>query len=1139
MLFVWISIAAVYLGFVFWLGTWGDGHSKKAKAISSHRYVYGFALAIYCTAWTYFGAVGEAARNNWNYLPILLGPILLYLFGYRILIKLIKVSKKQHITTIADLISSRYGKRQIVALVVTLIVLLASIPYIALQLQAIGSAFTLVTGSDDVEIVVFSASVFIALFCVFFGTRRTDVTEYRHGLMLSIAFESVLKLVALFLVALVAVWFLLSEDMPVSTEFMSEKAIMESFAGGAFWLQTLVAGLAVLCLPRQFHVAIIDNLNIKHVDTARWLFPIYLAIIAVFIPTIASAGSGLFAGSDIKPDNYVIALASESGFIGLKIIVFLGGISAAMAMIIISTLTLSTMLSNDVILPKLLSRETDLAKQQSQIGLILGLRRVVILTILLLSYACHILLSSNMPLSSIGLLAFSLVVQLSPAILFGLYWQKGHAHGVIAGLVAGIFTWVLMLIMPILSGVASDGLSSELISITAVIALAVNCLFYLLFSYLSKPSLIDKIQASAFVNEVEEGNRNFNDALTNATAEDLVTVLQTFLGDQRAEHLLKAFELNHERKLDFKEAPDSDFINFCERSLGGVLGASSSSLLIKAVLLDKQFNFEQMVSVFDDTTQAIKTNQTILFTALESIPQGISVIDKDLCLVAWNQQYLKMFNYPKDMISVGTPVEDLVRFNAKRGECGVGELEQLVSKRMEHLRVGKPHKFSRQRSDGRVIEMIGNPLPNGGFVTSFNDITEYIEIQRALKEANIDLEKRVSRRTDEVKTINNELRNEISQRKAVEQELVEAREIAEQANASKTRFLALASHDVLQPINSAKLYLSSLDSEQVSEDVRKTLDKINSSVESSESLIATLLEIAKLDQGALQPTMTSVSLHHLVNQLRHEFTDMAAKKGLSFKVLGSDDVWLNTDSVYLQRILRNLLSNAIKYTQEGGVRLSIRPRKKGVLIQVWDSGEGIAESDIDKVFNDFYRAHDGNERGVGLGLAVVERLSRLLGVSLSIKSELYRGTCMSLLLDYGERREVIEESVAKVSSLSGLNVLCLDDDQNNIDAMHTLLSKWQVDVVTASNTHNALLRASKDEPSAILADFQLGEELDGLDCIALIRERLDKDIPAVLVTAVREKSVIERAEAMNVKYLSKPVKPAKLRMMLRGIKQAL
>ncbi|MFT7312997.1 MAG: Na+/proline symporter, partial [Paraglaciecola sp.] len=259
----WVALSIIYLTGLFWLAKWGDSNTKWAKAISSHPVIYSLALAIYCTAWTFFGAVGEASRETWDYLPIFLGPILVYLFGYRFLLKLIRVSKRQNITTIADFISSRYGKSQTIALLVTLIALLATIPYIALQLKAVGAAFLMVSGQSNSELVILLATVFIGLFSMYFGTKHTDVTEYRRGLMVAISFESLIKLFALIVVAIIGYLAYGDESTPLLAEFGTAKAF-DNILSFSFFAQTLMAAAAVICLPRQFHVAIVDNLKLSH-----------------------------------------------------------------------------------------------------------------------------------------------------------------------------------------------------------------------------------------------------------------------------------------------------------------------------------------------------------------------------------------------------------------------------------------------------------------------------------------------------------------------------------------------------------------------------------------------------------------------------------------------------------------------------------------------------------------------------------------------------------------------------------------------------------------------------------------------------------------------------------------------------------
>jgi Na+/proline symporter len=341
--------------------------------------------------------------------------MLVYVFGFRFIQKLTLVSKKQHIITIADFISSRYGKRQTVALVVTIIALLATIPYVALPLKAIGSAFQLVSEQQDSELIVLLGIIFIALLSIYLGTQKTDVTEYRRGLMLAIAFESSVKLLALLVIAIVAffIWHA-SSTTPLLQSFTTTEAL-STFESFPFIAQTIIVGAAVICLPRKFHVAVVDNLSLERLKTARWLFPLYLGLIAITIPVIAVAGQTILANTSAQPYIYVLEMTLISG------LVFVGGISAATAVIIVATLTLSTMLTNDVILPKLLAKHSTSYHQHNVSKIILVTHRFVIAGLLLLAYLYHQQMGNSRSLASIGLIAFLLVIQLLPAIVGGLY----------------------------------------------------------------------------------------------------------------------------------------------------------------------------------------------------------------------------------------------------------------------------------------------------------------------------------------------------------------------------------------------------------------------------------------------------------------------------------------------------------------------------------------------------------------------------------------------------------------------------------------------------------------------------------------------------------------------------------------------
>ena len=1125
----------LYFAGLFWLARWGDSSSPTARKFSRHPAVYSLTLAIYCTSWTYYGAVGNAANGGWSYLPIYIGPVLLLVIGFPFLKKILDISKKQNLTSLADFLSSRYGKRRNVSIMVTLIALLATIPYIALQLKALGMSFSIVANSegeswlrnDDMVLV---ATAIMSFFAIAFGTRKVDITEYRGGLMLAIAMESVVKLLALIAVAVFS-FSLTDIGSSFNTTAFADWE-MQDFYSANFLTQTLMGAAAFICLPRQFHVAIVDNQNPRDLVTARWMFPIYLVLICAAIIPITVAGLNSFTQGSVNADTYVLTLPLLTNNAFLTIVAFIGGLSAATAMIIVATLALSNMISNDVMLPLLFRKDQDNLEQSGDLSQrIIMIRRLTIIGILLSGYLYHQLFSSNAALSNIGLIAFSLVIQLMPVLIGAVYWKTGHAKGAYAGMGAGLFIILLFVLNP---DPEVNVRQTDYLVAMVLTSITLNATAYIIFSLNAKPRLLDKLQAAAFINPSLDAQEGEKQARINIPNADLITLLRKFLGQKRTENLLTEYRRDNEDELVTNEIATTDFVQHCELLIGGVIGASSSRSVMSAVLSGKAIKFEDMLTFFGDTTDALSFNQNILYTSLESLDQGISVVNEELQLVAWNKRYLELFNYPTELIKVGTPIEHLIRYNAEHGECGPGEVEQHVTKRMNFMRTGSAHRFLRERADGSVIEMVGNPLPKGGFVTSFTDITEHIETQQALNESNIDLEKRIQDRSQEVSEINTALKAEIERRSFVEEALKVAKADAEQANALKTRFLALASHDILQPLNAAKLYLASVEKTNLDTENREILEKVGISLTSTESLIQTLLEISRLDEGMIENDEKVFALSEILKPLLHDFAIVAEQKGLKFHSHVRDAV-VKTDPIHLRRITQNLISNAIKYTRSGGVLVACRMKGNKACIEIYDTGPGISEYEQTQIYNEFYRIRGHNEPGVGLGLAVVSRLSDLLELSIEIKSNLGRGTRFSYCLDMVDQpaeQTTFTPVTAKKSNID-LNVMCIDDEQENLNALAALLKKWGCENHSYTSPDDFISNLKAVAPDILLVDFQLNDEhYNGIELVAECRRLLKREIPAVLITAVRDKSLRAETKEAHISYLPKPVRPAALRALL-------
>ncbi len=430
--------------------------------------------------------------------------------------------------------------------------------------------------------------------------------------------------------------------------------------------------------------------------------------------------------------------------------------------------------------------------------------------------------------------------------------------------------------------------------------------------------------------------------------------------------------------------------------------------------------------------------------------------------------------------------------------------------------------------------MIGNPLPEGGFVTSFSDITTHIATQNALEEINMDLENRIEARTQEIRNINLDLQAQIASRVEIEKALTEAKKEAERANDSKTRFLALASHDILQPLNAARLYLASIDNPQLSKNNQDTLHKLGDSLDSTVHLMSSLLEIAKLEQGAMNPTPRHFSIHDILSPLANEYAILSKDKGLTLKVRGKDCI-VHSDTTYLRRIIQNLVSNAVKYTDNGQVLVACRHRRHSLRIEVWDTGPGISEVEQQKIFNDFYRIHKSDNKGVGLGLGVVKRLCDLMSIPLNVVSIPGKGSRFSIDVPIGDSALVQQKVTLKsaVESKPQLSVLVIDDDPKNLEAMATLLQKWHCQYTLFSCVQSAIDFGKQHKaPDVMLVDYQLGESCDGVTLIKTLREIWQHEVPAILITAVRDPELKTHVKTQGIHYLSKPVKPAKLKALL-------
>jgi signal transduction histidine kinase len=476
------------------------------------------------------------------------------------------------------------------------------------------------------------------------------------------------------------------------------------------------------------------------------------------------------------------------------------------------------------------------------------------------------------------------------------------------------------------------------------------------------------------------------------------------------------------------------------------------------------------------------------------------------------------------LISVGRPIADIIRYNAERGLCGPGEAEVHVARRLHWMRQGRAHTSERLFPNGRVIELIGNPMPGGGFVMSFTDITAFREAEQALTEANEGLEQRVTERTHELSQLN--------------MALTEAKGTAESANQSKTRFLAAVSHDLMQPLNAARLFSAALSHQDdgLSSEAQKLVHHLDSSLRSAEDLISDLLDISRLENGKINPDPKPFVLNELFDILGAEFQALARDQGLKFRVRGST-LRVDSDIKLLRRILQNFLTNAFRYAL-GPVLLGVRRRKGELCLEVWDRGPGIPEDKRQVIFEEFKRldSHQTRaEKGLGLGLAIADGLCRVLGHSLQVRSWPGRGSVFSVSVPLAQAQTAMPAKVAPLNGkvLSGAQVLCIDNEDSILIGMNSLLTRWGCQVWTARNRDEcATLLSDGVRPQLALVDYHLDHGETGTELMAWLRTRLGEPVPGVVISADGRPETVAQVHAAGLDYLAKPVKPAALRALL-------
>ena len=1261
-----VSITALgYLGLLFAIAFYGDRHAAHWRSGAKEPVIYALSLAIYCTSWTYYGSVGRAATVGSDFVLIYIGPVLMLLLGYPLLRKVLHIARANNVTSIADFIGARFGKSQAVAALATIIAVVGVLPYIALQLQAVTLSFDALVFANDGSVPVHApplwrdTALYVALtmaaFSILFGVRHVHASERHHGMIIAIAFESLVKLGAFLAVGIFVTFGMFAGPGDLTRRLAADSTLATTLSHTNFqpaWLAiTLLAAFSFICLPRQFHVAVVESGRPTNLRMAVWLFPLYLLAINLFVPAIAAAGLLSFNGGTV-PDLFVLLLPMSAHQSALSLAVFVGGLSASTSMVIVECVALSTMICNELVVPALLrGRALRPAGGAAMGGLILTIRRIAIIVTLLAAYLYHAAIGDRYPLASIGLISFCAVAQFAPALLAGIYWRGAHRLGALAGMGGGALVWAYAVLLPSLSEagwlspISAGSLPPMLARLDPLTngvlwSLLVNTGLLIGVSLLARHRDRDRQQAEAFVAGEEWPDAAPPESFGGTAAfDDLKGLAVRILGSERAERAFAGPVAAYRGK---------ELAAFAERLMSGAIGAASARIMVAAVLRRHHASFGTRRRLLNEASEAILFNRDLLRATLENTSQGIGMFDPALRLAAWNRRLLELLGIPEDLAQFGTPLADIASSPQRRNAETSLDLAMLLGDQDDVDRRARPHTYQRRRADRRVLELQTNPMPAGGFVlvctditdsvqtlealrdserrmrvytdnvpvlityvdreeryrftnepyqkalgqpgavvigrtlrqvlgedryrrlkdhidgalagqrrsfeiefphsaieiargtyiphvdeagavigffTLYQDITEQRHAERVLREANEMLELRVAERTRELTLLN--------------EQLARAKLAADAASVGKTRFLAAASHDLLQPLHVSRILTGALAERCRGPKTLSLVRQVDQALGAIDALLQTLLDISKLDAGALRPQPRAVNIGEILASVAASFEPLAHQRGLRLRVAASSAVVV-TDPTLLQRILQNFLSNAVRYTRSGGVLLGCRRRRGRIAVEVWDTGVGVAEDELGVIFEEFRRgtATDADTPpGLGLGLAIVDRIARMLEHPVAVRSSPGRGSMFSVSLPAGSAAVPVLAPAAETrsrNSLAGKIVLCVDNEPSVLVAMRTLLEGWSCEVLTALDAESARreVRGGAIVPDVILMDYHLKGDLTGLSALDTISLDIGRPVAAILVTANYTDTVRDAAQARGYPVLHKPVRPGALRALM-------
>jgi PAS domain S-box-containing protein len=964
-----LFIILCYLLLLFFVAYFAERKELQGRSLVSNPYVYSLSLAVYCTSWTFYGSVGKAANAGLSFLTIYVGPTLMAALWWVVLRKIVYISKENRITTISDFVAARYGKSLSLSVLVTLVAVIGITPYLGLQLKAVMTSFSMLSGRPEgSHFAGWFISLLLGVFAIMFGARRLDASERHGGLVFAVAFESAIKLVAFLAVGIFVTYGLFNgfENIFSRIQQGPYASLMKIGDGsGVSFLEwtslTFLSMMAIMFLPRQFHVAVVENYSADHIKKAMWLFPLYLFLINIFVLPIAYGGL-LLGDQQSRADYFVLNIPMQHGHALLSLVVFIGGFSAATAMIIVESLALSTMVMNSFVMPTL----WDLSAIKNFHSVMLNIKRIVILGCVFLGYAFAVYIGEFYSLVDIGLKSFEAVTIFAPSILLGLYWKGGNRKGAAAGIIAGFSVWVYTLLIPALmragiierSGIMKAVFNSTLLNPTSLFGLQgldrwshslfwgmlLNLLCYVGVSLFTKQSDEETRQAIIFVESYTPSHFHLTHRL--ASISEIEKILGQYIGRDEAREEVESFLTRNELK---RESLSGEWLlrlrDEAERILSGALGPSISTLIFQdrtALTHDESLRVSNSIQQISRSLrlsrqELAEANRQLAMlkefseNIIESLPLGVATLDETLRVTYWN-----------------TGMELIT--GVEKSDALGGEAERLLT-------CLEPRLFTPDMREGEIT-------------------------CRRNFEPQIILKGHLSRLTGAQKGYVLVL-EDITEKKKIEEELFRATK-----HASVGRLAAGVSHEIGNPLASISSLVQELLSEEISPFIKGSLSTIHEHVNRIARIVRNLGDFARLYPRQKVPTSIREILDNTLNLVRY---DKNFRK-IDIRTEVSDTPPLRIDPDQIQQVFLNLILNARDAMPDGGrLEISVKRSDGHVEMLFADTGQGIDAEVRDKVFDPFFTTK-GPTKGTGLGLSICYSIIKDHGGTIEIDSEKGKGT---------------------------------------------------------------------------------------------------------------------------------------------------